>query len=237
MRRRINYTDEGELTVVEEKNKKRTGLRWKARPPRNLKYVDDSMIVTKVNMDSATPAQAAPGSKMVKAKHDLQAQNLFRRIVGRAESRGMVVNKAKTKVLCVSDALTYRAETYILDPDGNEIRSGNNIKILGFYMDSRPTCHAHVRALQLRMRETTWVLRHLKLAGFSEPELATVYRTVIRPILDFCAVVYHPLLTDEQDQQVEPPSGSGLKKHLWVHGQLCHNEGEGRCVNSLAKTY
>ena len=54
-------------------------------------------------------------------------------------------------------------------------------------------------------------LRHLKLAGFSEPELATMYRTVIRPILDYCAVVYHPLLTDEQGQQVERIQAQALK--------------------------
>ena len=49
----------------------------------------------------------------------------------------------------------------------------------------------------MRMRETAWVLRHLKLAGFTEIELATVYRTVVRPVLDYCAVVYHPMLTDQ----------------------------------------
>ena len=42
-------------------------------------------------------------------------------------------------------------------------------------------------------------------------ELATVYRTVIRPILDYCAVVYHPMLSDEQDQAVERLQARALK--------------------------
>ena len=67
---------------------------------------------------------------------------------------------------------------------------------LPIYLDSRPTCHAHVEALRRRMREVTWVLVHLRLAGFKEDELATVYKTVVRPMLDYCAVVYHPMLTD-----------------------------------------
>ena len=53
------------------------------------------------------------------------------------------------------------------------------------------------------MRDTVWVLRHLKTAGFTEGELAVVYRTVVRPVLDYGAVIYHPMLTDEQDQAVE----------------------------------
>ena len=61
------------------------------------------------------------------------------------------------------------------------------------------------------MRDTVWVLRHLKIAGFSEPELAVVYRTVIRPALDYCTVVYHPMLTDEQDQAVERMQAQALK--------------------------
>ena len=61
------------------------------------------------------------------------------------------------------------------------------------------------------MRETTWILRHLKIAEFDEDELATIYRTVIRPILDYCVVVYHPMLNDEQDQLVERLQAQALK--------------------------
>ena len=56
-----------------------------------------------------------------------------------------------------------------------------------------------------------WVLRHLKIAGFKEAELAVVYRTVIRPVLDYGAVVYHPMLNDEQDQAVERMQAQALK--------------------------
>ena len=206
----INYSDEGEVFIAEEKNKKKTGLRWKARPPRKLKFVDNGMILAKVNMDSADVCPC-PGGRTVKSKLDLQSQNMFRRVVAKAESRGMVVNKQKTKILCVSDAQTYKAECRLLDSDGNALRSGEAMKVLGFHIDSRPSAHAHVKALQNRIRETAWVLRHLKIAGFSEDELATVYQTVVRPVLDYCAVVYHPMLTDEQDQSVERLQARALK--------------------------
>ena len=123
----------------------------------------------------------------------------------------MVVNNRKTNLLCISDANTYRGSACIVDADGEVLCSADKMKILGFHLDRRPSCHAHVAALKSRMRETTWVLRHLKLNGFNETELATVYRTIIRPILDYCCVIYHPLLTNEQDQQVERLQSQALK--------------------------
>ena len=167
------------------------------------------LSLSKICMDSAIPGSDSGGT--FKMKHDIQSQNLFRRVVRKAESRGMVVNKGKTKVLCISDAQTYKAKCFLLDSDGMRIESGESMKVLGFHIDSKPSAHAHVKALQLRMRDTTWVLRHLKLAGFSQTELATVYRTVVRPVLDYCAVIYHPMLTDEQDQQVERLQAQALK--------------------------
>ena len=210
LRRQISYSDEGEVSIPVEINKKKTGLRWRPRHPRTFKFVDDGMTATKVNMDSASPCVLEDG-RQGKDKHDLQSQNLFRRVVAKAESRGMLVNKKKTKILCISDLQSYKAVAHIRDCDGNKLVSGTHLKVLGFHMDSRPSVHAHVQALRLRMRDTVWVLRHLKIAGFSESDLATVYRTIIRPILDYCAVIYHPMLTDEQDQAVERMQAQALK--------------------------
>ena len=55
-----------------------------------------------------------------------------------------------------------------------------------------------------------WDIRHLKTSGFREAELATatVYTTVMCPILDYCCVIYHPNLNDELDQLL---SASNLK--------------------------
>ena len=80
---------------------------------------------------------------------------------------------------------------------------GMVLKVLGFQLSGAPTVHAQVEALSERMPRKFWVLYHLKWAGFSEEELAKVYRTCILPVADYCSVVYHSLLTDLQDQEVE----------------------------------
>ena len=111
----------------------------------------------------------------------------------------------------MSGAIIYKASGHIRDNDGNRLKSGETMKILGFHVDGRPSVHAHVAALKRRMRETVWILRHLRIAGFNEDELATVYTTVVRPVIDYCCVVYHPMLNDLQDQEIERLQAQALK--------------------------
>ena len=75
----------------------------------------------------------------------------------------MVVNYRKTQILCISDAQNYAASSYLLDADGNKLESGATLKVLGFHLDGRRSVYAHIEALQCRMRDTTWVLRPLKM--------------------------------------------------------------------------
>ena len=88
-------------------------------------------------MDNVPPDLST--GRPIRDKHDVQTQNLFRRMVTKAEPRGMVVNKGKTKVLCVSDAQTCSEAAHFFDSDGNRLASGGSMKILGFHVDSRPS--------------------------------------------------------------------------------------------------
>ena len=148
----INYTDEGELSIQPEINKKKTGLTWRAERPWTFKFIDDGLILAKICTDTVAPE---PGNgKLLRNKHDVQTQNLFRRVVAKAQSRGMVVNKNKTKILCITDVQTYTAAAHFFD----RLESGGSMKVLGFHLNSRPSVHAHVQALKARMREKYWVL-------------------------------------------------------------------------------
>ena len=85
------------------------------------------------------------------------------------------------------------------------------MKVLGYHLSNHAGAHAHIAALSRRMRSKYWVLYHLKKAGFTLDELVRVYRTCLLPVLDYCAVVYHSSLTDEQDQQVERLQSGALR--------------------------
>ena len=123
----------------------------------------------------------------------------------------MKFNGSKTAMICMSGAQSYNARFQILGADGQTIQSRDRMKVLGFHFSGRPTVHAHVDTLCRGMRRRFWVLYHLKKAGFSEEELARVYRICILPVVDYCSVVYHSLLTDLQDQQIERLQASALR--------------------------
>ena len=49
----------------------------------------------------------------------------------------MKVNGAKTTMICVSGAMSYTARSHIYGSDGGEVRSGEEMKVLGYHLSSR----------------------------------------------------------------------------------------------------
>ena len=128
-----------------------------------------------------------------------------------AEECGMKVNGAKTSMICISEAQSYQARSHIFGREGDIVISGPSMKVLGYHLSPRAGAHTHIAALCKKIRRKYWVLYHLRQAGFSNDELANVYRTCILPVGDYCAVVYHSTLTDEQDQMVERLQAGALR--------------------------
>ena len=176
----------------------RKNQKWKERDSVILKYVEDNLQIDKICMETADRV-----GEDVRDKHAVKCQNLFRRIKGRTQNRGMKVNASKTAMLCISGATSYHAQAHITTEGGDRVQSGDNMKVLGFNLSSRARVHAHVEALRKRFRKRYWCFYHLRHAGFDDDELARVYRTILLPLADNCAVVYHSILTDEQDQVIE----------------------------------
>ena len=71
--------------------------------------------------------------------------------------------------------------------------------------------HKHIDTVLARMRRKYWALRHLKRLGVNKSELVTVYKTSILPIADYCDVVYHSLLSDDQDEALERAQVGALR--------------------------
>lgn len=144
-------------------------------------------------------------------KHSVQAQNIFRHMVRRAEQIGMVVNTDKTAIMSISDFLSYKAEAYILDDDQKRLASMDTMKALGVLLSSKPNIDAQVEHIKKSFRSRFWMLRNLKANGFSVNELVTVYKTLLRPVADYACIVYHSSLTDQQDEELEGLQSMALK--------------------------
>ena len=100
---------------------------------------------------------------------------------------------------------------FILDSDGNKLYSGSGLKMLGFHFGQKPTVTKHIEILRRHFRQRTWVLNHLRHAGFNSEELAKVYRSMVRPVADYMSVIYHSTLSDRQDEEVERMQSQALK--------------------------
>ena len=197
----INYTDEGLVEIVPEI---KVGTQVLTEKPIVIrKYVDDNVSIEKLNYGQ-TPIVVDPASgKPEKKRLAPVSQNAFRSITKEAEDKGMVVNSDKTQLLVISDALNYTARAFIADRHGNVIEDKESMKILGFEFGKKPTVALQVQTILNKFRRKYWSLRHLKKLGFNQEELVKVYRTVIRPAADYCDVVYHSMLNDEQDEALE----------------------------------
>ena len=211
--RRLFGQVEGEVTVPPEPPTKQTTWAWKKKNPRVMKYVDDGTILSKVNMAHCESERLDQVTgKRVKVKRDLATENIFRRTVCRAESRGMKVNLQKTALLAISDATSYEPEIYIQDARSEVLRSENKtVRILGFNFDGSPTVKAQTENIIGKIRRRLWVLRHLRKFGLTEEELVMVYKSTVRSVIEFTAVVYHPMLTNEQSDELERLQMQALK--------------------------
>ena len=174
-----------------------------------VKYIDDNLIIEKINYGNV-PIQSV-GGKQTKTKEASGCGNAFNSIGVRATAKDMKVNPSKTNLLCVSDSLNYLPQTFFTTSDGTRVENGEEMKLLGFMFSSRPTVALHVAMVCRKIRQKSWCLRHLKKLGMSEIDLISVYRGVVRPIADYCSVVYHSMLTDEQDESLENAQVSALR--------------------------
>ena len=134
----------------------------------------------------------------------------------RAEEIGMRVNGNKTQLLMVSQPNGFNNRAY-LTVNGNKVESGNEMKLLGFVFGERPNADAHVKEIKRKFRGRFWSLIHLRRSGFTGNELMNLFNIFVRPIIEYCCVIYHPLLTVSQSDEIEKMQRQAAKLAFGWH--------------------
>ena len=83
-----------------------------------------------------------------------------------------------------------------------KIRSQDTLKILGFVLIGTGGMAENVAQTTKKFNSRLW-LRHLKKNKIDDADLIKIYSTLIRTIIEYAAVVYHHLLTQEQAEKIE----------------------------------
>ena len=206
--RNLEWTMLRDTMLPPEPNPKTSAI-WKPKPTSTHKFIDDGIIDSRLNME--TVQEAMNNGVKTRDKHTVNTQNTFRRTVYNVEAIGMKVNTSKTSQICISDALSFKAAAHIFTGNGERVDCSEHMKVLGFTFGCRPNCSAHVETIRKGVRGRYWLLIHLGQHGFKEEELLRIYVSMIRPITEYCAAVFHPMLTDREDEQLERLQSTALR--------------------------
>ena len=204
-----------DTTIPDEPNPPTSAI-WKDRPTSTHKYIDDRTIDTKLNMENVLTID------QLRRKHAVACQNVFGKTVMNAETMGMRVNEKKTNQICISDAMSFKVEAYIYMISGTKLTTSDSLNLLGFNFGPRPNCHYHIEAVRKSFRGRYWLIIHIKQNNYSEKEMVKAYTTIIRPIAEYVASVFHSQLTDKQDQQLEKLQATALM-YIFLSTRGCWN--------------
>ena len=205
-----NITLLRDTTVPDEPNPV-TSAKWKSRDTDMHKYIDDCIMDTKLNFETVELKSG------IKDKHAIDTQNVFKRTIYNAESIGMKVNTDKTNLLCISDSLSFKATAHIFSMEGTRLTSSDGLKLLGFKFGPRPNCDLHVQGIKRTFRGRYWLLIHMRQHYYTEEELVKAYKSLVRPIAEYCSVVFHSMLTDKQDEELERLQATALR-YIYGYG-------------------
>ena len=181
---------------------------WADHPLAVKIYVDDLNNVEKIRHEGSV--SVITEGKQVLLVHAEKSEENFSKIKDRAQEMNMMVNAEKTQLLCISANPYSEVKSYIRH-ENKELKSVDELKILGFWFGNKPTVEIHVQKMCSKFRSKLWTLRKLKKAGMSTEDLLKVYTTVIRAVADFATPTYHSLLNSTQTNQIEQLQRRALK--------------------------
>lgn len=177
-------------------------MEWVRQKPTVKAYIDDYNVIEKVRTTAAISHFSQ--NRTTYEVNAPQTERLLLQVKTAAADIGMVVNEAKTQLLCIHPQGS-NMSSYIRAPDaeGERIVSGESLKILGFTFGRTPDVSVHTKQLIKGFIYKMWSMRHLKRSGMKQSKLLDVYKSVVRPTIDFAAPSYHCLLTKNQSEDIE----------------------------------
>ena len=166
----------------------------------SFKYIDNTTVFIPAWMDRVV--RHCTAAKTLESLVGLPLGPVMDELSNRSTAFGMKINAKKTQLLVVSPP--NECITSAAFQTGNEaIKSCDRMKLVGFHFHSKPDAGAHVAELRVKFRKKIWMLYHLREFGVRGRNLYRLYCCYVRAILEYCAPLFHSLLTHGQVEILE----------------------------------
>ena len=167
-------------------------------------YIDDLNSIEKIKQVNSV-STISEGRRIIKV-HSPRTETFFEQVSTKADELKMRVNQKKTQMLCITANSSDVVVSYMRPRVAGVVEetvSTDSLKILGFHFDRSPTVNCHVSMLCKKFRVKLWSVRVLKKAGIGPADMLNIYKCTVRPIIEFAAATYGPMLTQEQKKMIE----------------------------------
>ncbi len=180
-----------------------------------LKYIDDTTLGVKVALsellrlkeDMIIPEylfevktkRQLTNYEMTDAKNALH--DLLDDMEGFVDLNSMKINELKTKVVFFNNKQIDGEAKY--QCKGKILEQVECYKVLGYHLQSNLRPHEHVDKMLAKVNQKTWALKVL-MRNSNDREIGKqFYLSWIVPVLEYCAPVWHGILTKRQSERIE----------------------------------
>ena len=186
-------------------------------PDMRFKFVDDlsilelvllSDILTSYNFNQHVASDIGIEEEFVPAT-SLETQKHIDNITNWTTQNKMKLNEKKSNYMVLSRSNTEFATRLTLN--NNTLDRVEEVKLVGVWITSYLDWEKHTNEMCRKAYARMTMLTKLKYVGTSEPDLIDVYILYIRSLLEYCCVVWHSTLTEEQSNHIENVQKTCLK--------------------------
>ena len=160
----------------------------------DIKYVDDSSL----------------WEKCQRSGEDSKLQQATDQAVEWSDKNNMDINADKTKYM----EIYFGRSPLSLHPitiGGSEIEQVSVFKLLGLMINNKLTWHDHIDYICRKASKRIYFLVLMKRANKSASDIVHTYVAIIRSVLEYVCIVWHPVLTKHQSDQIEHIQKRSLK--------------------------
>jgi hypothetical protein len=149
------------------------------------KYVDDTTIHHVSNNPDDNTLQEATDS-----------------VLTWSQMNNMKINPTKTKEMLVSFS-NEAPHVPAISVNNHELERVSHCTLLGVHINDKLNWHDHVDKMFKKSSSRLYLISQLKRTKMQGVDIVKVYISLVRPVLEYASPVWHPGLTDYQQQLLE----------------------------------